>query len=237
VLSDSSSEDLEVPKKEAKSPAIHGLDAALAGLEEAEDEGFVSELRELERRFTREVTAIGTNDHLAKFLAELRVTQRMFQRKSGSLRDQLARLKSLMQLIEEKMVQSLPVGQIEQRIQETSYALANFRQALEESRIPESRQFGGELEGITQQFQAALANRQRAVDERLAGELASEVRRIQEIFPTRGGGAAGNPIMKLVVDLADVQLKVAAATNPAESSRLIKREIELVEQLRAANHM
>jgi hypothetical protein len=139
-----------------------------------------------------------------------------------------------MQLIEERMEQSLPLGQIEQRLQETSFALANFRQALHESHIPESPQLEREFDGIRLQFDAILANRQRWAHEDLAAEFASEVRSVQEMFPCCRTGAKESEVMKLVRELGEVELGIAAASEPAGLSSLIGREAELVAALTAA---
>jgi hypothetical protein len=173
------------------------------------------------------------NEPLTRFLNELRVTQRLFQKDSVGIREHFGNLKVLMRQIEEQMSQSLPLLQIEQGIHEASFALSNFRKTLRESRASESANLDGELDGIIHQFEQVQTNREHGAAEMLSLALTSEVQKLKHNFEEESESNA----VKLVLETAAVQMRMSELRteqrecDPAQADEInLELEALLVQQ-------
>ena len=128
----SSSDDELLKTSKVQSPSLTKLANDLAEIESDGDSAqdrFMTELKEFETKFARYVAAVGANDSLNRFLNELRVTNKARQNK-GDIEHHITRLGSLMKQIEDKVVVAKPLFEIEQRLQEVTFAITSCRKQM-----------------------------------------------------------------------------------------------------------
>ena len=127
VATDESSSDDEFipPNRDMmfQSPILNRLATDLAEIQ-AETSSSQSEWSAMEARFTKYVTAIGTNDLFSSLLNALRsIGKRPSRANMASIRD-------ITQEIEQKVLVTKPLFEVEQRLEEVTYAVAGFLKQL-----------------------------------------------------------------------------------------------------------
>lgn len=257
----SSSDDELLSTSKVQSPSLTKLANDLAELELDGDntqERFMTELRDFEAKFARYVAAVGANDSLNRFLNELRVTNKARQNK-GDIEHHMTRLGSLMKQIEEKVVIAKPLFEIEQRLQEVTFAITACRKQMATATHEDVGKISGELamlkrrlnliqescerEGWTSQLEDLKTEIQR-LDEAAAvfvriEEMDAEIRRLRrenidlikacEKTKREQNADLATQRRKVQVEMKAVQCRIESLQNEKKKGEFAEGELEDIE--------
>lgn len=150
-----------------QSPTLNRLATDLAEIQ-AESSSPASEWHEIEAKFAKHIAALGTNPLFGKLLSQIRA---MGKRSRVDYAD----LKELMQEIEQKVLTSKPIFEVEQRLDDVSHAIARFcSEGSEEINMDTLTDMQKRLEAVKEQCEKAAWETQ-------LKELRVELLRVHEV--------------------------------------------------------
>ncbi|OHS99652.1 hypothetical protein TRFO_08275 [Tritrichomonas foetus] len=165
------------------------------------EEIILDELKQFEQRFTKYVATVGASDLLGRFTSELRATQNTVENDVSKLQQHVLRLQNLITQIEEKIDNSKPLFEIEQRLDQALNHMNRLSSSIESAVAAhadhaEANALAKQFESIHGQLKRIMIDREQNAENHLTRQLQQEIEKFQKAESTFKAAQETNALVK-----------------------------------------